>query len=101
MKIYNYSKIYNAYLRQGKATRHKDKNSSDGSSDTPRSGKASKKGKIALSPSAIEMRELAERVRVYPEVRHEKIEAGKKQIQTDKYAVNSRLVAKSMIDLLG
>jgi len=98
MKIQNYSKIYDAYLRQAQATQ--DKNNTGSAANGARSSGSSKKDEIILSPRATEVRELAEKVKTYPEVRQGKVEAVKQQIQANTYAVNGKLVAKSMTDLL-
>ena len=57
------------------------------------------KDKIELSPRAREVRRLVELAKLAPEVRLEKINAIKKQIQAGKYSVPPESIARSIIDL--
>ena len=56
------------------------------------------KDKIELSPRAEEVRKFVELAKLAPEVRLEKINAIKKQIQAGKYSVPPESVARSIID---
>ncbi len=98
MKIHNYTKINDAYLRQIQAAPRKDKHNA---ADKTRSNAASRKDEIVLSPRATEIRELGDKVKTYPEVRQGKVEAVKQRIQSNAYTVNGKMVAESILHLLG
>jgi flagellar biosynthesis anti-sigma factor FlgM len=100
MKIHNYLKINDAYLRQAQAAQQKDKRDSASPSDTSRSSGLSAKDEIVLSPRATEIRILEDAAQTFPQVRQGKVEAIKKQIQANAYALDGKLVARSIIDLL-
>ncbi len=102
MKIPTYInlKINNAYLQQSRAAKRKGKQDARGTFDGVRSNGKLPKDEIILSPRATEMRELEGRMKAIPEVRQEKIEAVKGQIESKTYTVGGRLVAKSITDLL-
>ena len=99
MKIPSYlsSKISDAYLRQAQATKQREGNNSR---SVPISRKV-KQDEIVLSPRATEVRRLEELAKDVPEVRQDKVEAVKTQIESRTYNVNGKLVAKSIADLLG
>ena len=98
MKIPNYlnAKINGAYLQQARATRRKDEQSSRIMSGSQKV----KKDEIVLSPRATEVQELEGAAKSVPEVRQEKVEAIKGQIESQTYNVNGKLVARSIADLL-
>ena len=94
MKIPGYynSQISKAHLQKSQVTQRK--------KPKPESGKL-KKDEMVLSPRATEVREFEELSKTIPEVRHEKIGAVKKQVQSKTYTVDGKAVARSIIDLLG
>lgn len=99
MKIPNSlnARISDTYLQQSRATQRK---GSKNTSSTSKSQNA-KKDEIVLSPRATEIRELEEATKPIPEVRQEKVESVKKQIEANTYNVKGKLVAQNMVGLLG
>ncbi len=99
MKIPNYLKIkiHDAYLQQARAAQRK----SGRNSRTTSGSQEVKKDEIVLSPLATEIRELEGAAKAIPEVRQEKVEAIKGQIESKTYTTNGKLVAQSIADLLG
>ena len=98
MKIPNYLnvKVNDAYLQQARAAQRK-----NGHNSRTMSGpQKAKKDEIVLSPRATEVRELEEAAESVPEVRQEKVEAVRGQIESKTYNVNGKLVAQSIADLL-
>ena len=96
MKIHEYihSKIGNTYLNQSRATKR-------GDNDRNVSGpKRAKKDEIVLSSHATEVRKFEELAGTMSDVRPEKIEALKGQIDQGTYDVEGRLVAKGIADIL-
>lgn len=98
MKIPGYlnAKISDAYLQQTRVVQSKDRQKLH---SVPESRKA-KKDEIVLSPRAAEARELEGKAKSIPEVRQEKVEAIKGQIESKTYTVNGKLIAQSIADLL-
>ncbi len=98
MKISSYltSNISDAYLKQSRATRPKDKGDVVGTSES----RKPKKDEIVLSPRAIEVRKFEGVMESIPEMRPEKIEVIKGQIESGAYTVDGRMVARSIINLL-
>lgn len=98
MKIPNSlnARVSDTYLRQSRATQRK------GGNDTRATLKSqnAKKDEIVLSPRATEIRELEEATRPIPEVRQEKVETVKRQIEANTYNVKGKLVAQNMTGLL-
>ncbi len=99
MKIPNYLnvKINDAYLQQTRATQRKNGHKSRITSGPQKV----KKDEIVLSPRATEVRELDGAAKSVPEVRQEKVDAIKGQIESKTYNVNGKLIAQSIADLLG
>ena len=97
MKIPNYLnvKINDAYLRQARAAQRKNRHNSHTTSGPQKA----KKDEIVLSPRATEVRELEGAAKSVPEVRQEKVEAIKGQIESKTYNVNGKLIAQSIADL--
>ncbi len=99
MKIPNSlnARISDTYLQQSRATQRK------GSKDASATSKSqtAKKDEIVLSPRATEIRELEETTKPIPEVRQEKVETVKRQIEANTYNVKGKLVAQNMSGLLG
>ena len=92
MKITNHPspRIGRAYLRPPPVAQRK--------TSISRSRKLNK-DEVILSPRAAEVQRLKKLVNDVPDVRQEKIDAIKKQIETGTYNVSARSVAKSIIDL--
>ncbi len=90
------AKISDAYLQQTRAAQRK------GGSNIRSTFKSqnAKKDEIILSPRATEIRELEGATKPVPEVRQEKVEGIKKQIESKTYNVKGRLVAQNIADLL-
>jgi len=59
-----------------------------------------KKDKITSSPDPAELEKFKEMAKALPEVRQEKVEDIKKQIESGKYVVDAEAVAKSIIEYL-
>ncbi len=99
MKIPGYSnaKINDVYLRHTRSPRREETRDTRAASES----RKAKKDEIVLSPRATEIRELEGVVKAIPEVRQEKVEAIKGQIEAKTYNVNGRLVAGSIADILG
>ena len=98
MKIPNYLniKISDAYLRQAQAKQSRNGKNVRAKSESLKAGK----DEIVLSPRANEIRELEGSAKSIPEIRQEKAEAIKGQIESRTYNVNGKLVAQSIADLL-
>jgi flagellar biosynthesis anti-sigma factor FlgM len=94
MKIPSYINVNDAYLRhirlpdKGKGTR--------GVSES----RKQESDEIILSPRSAEVRQSEELIKDIPDVQQQKIEAVKKQIESNTYAVDGNLVARSIIDFL-
>ena len=58
-----------------------------------------KKDKDKSSPRAVEVRRYTKMAKDLPDVRQEKVEAIKKQIESGKYRIPAEEVARSIIDL--
>ena len=56
------------------------------------------KDDISLSPRAAEVRRFTELAKALPDVRREKIEAIKKQIEAGTYEISAEQIAKKIID---
>ncbi len=99
MRIPGYSnaKISDVYLRHVRASQRKD----TGDTRAASGSRKTKKDEIVLSPRATEIRELEGAAKAIPEVRQEKVEAIKGQIESKTYTANGKLVAQSIADLLG
>lgn len=99
MKIPGYSnaKINDVYLKHTRPPQR------EGTRDTrvASESRKAKKDEIILSPRAAEIRELEGTAKAIPEVRQEKVEAIKGQIESKTYTTNGKLVAQSIADLLG
>lgn len=98
MKIPNSlnARISDTYLQQSRATQRKSGNNTRSMSKSQNA----KKDEIVLSPRATEIRELEEATRPIPEVRQEKVEIVKRQIEANTYNVKGKLVAQNMAGLL-
>ena len=98
MKIPNSlnAKISDAYLQQARVTQRKGGNNTHSTSKSQNA----KKDEIVLSPRATEIRELEEAAKAAPEVRQEKVETVKRQIEANTYNVKGKLVAQNMSGLL-
>lgn len=98
MKIPDYLtlKVSDAYLRQSQATQRKDRHDARATSEL----REPKKDEIILSARATEVRKFEGLVKTIPEVRQEKVEAVKRQIESRTYTVDGKLVAKGIADLL-
>ena len=95
MKIPSYINVNDAYLRHIRAIQSKSKG--------PRGVSESRKqekDEIILSPRSAEVRQIEELIKDIPDVQSRKIESVKKQIESNTYAVNGNMVAKSIIDFL-
>lgn len=111
MKIPDYLnvKISEAYLRQSQAAQRKNTatRTQAASRSTPahtsgRSrGQQKPRDEIILSSHATEAREFEAIARVIPEIRQDKVDAVRTQVESKAYSVNGKLVAKSIIELLG
>jgi len=97
MRIFNYSdslqKIDKAYLRQSRSVEQK-KTVTDGT-------KAKKTDEFVLSPRATELQKFEDMVKALPELQDDRASSIGKQIESSKYNVNGKSVAKSIIDLIG
>ena len=58
-----------------------------------------RKDEISLSPHVAEVQKFTEVAKAMPDVRQEKIDAIKKQIEDGTYKVSAESIAKSIIDL--
>ena len=98
MKIPGYSnaKISDVYLRHTRSLRREETRDTGVASES----RKAKKDEIVLSPRATEIRELEGAAKAIPEVRQEKVEAIKGQIESKTYTTNGKLVAQSIADLL-
>lgn len=98
MKIYDYSnpKISGAYLKQYQAAQRKDTGGAR-ASELRNSGK----DEVLLSQSITEVHNLEGLVKSLPDLRQDKIETIKSQIESNTYNVSGKLVAKSISDFLG
>ena len=90
---YDFPKIDKAYLRQSRSVDQKQSVSND--------SKLRKTDELVLSPRAAEMQKFEELVKKLPEPQDEKANSIRKQIESGEYSVESKSVAKSIIDLLG
>ena len=95
MKIPSYINVNDAYLRHIRAAQNKSK----GSRGVSESRKQ-ESDEIILSPRSAEVRQSEELIKNIPDVQQQKIEAVKKQIESNTYAVDGNLVARSIIDFL-
>ena len=97
MRIFNYSdsiqKIDKAYLRQSRSVEQK-KIDSDGT-------KVRKTDELILSPRAAELQKFEEMAKSLSEIQDDKASSIGKQIESGKYNVDGRSVARSIIDLIG
>ena len=102
MKIPTYLnlQINNAYLQQSRASQRKSSQDVRDTLEGSRSSEKLKKDEIIFSPRATEILELEGQTKSIPEVRQEKIEAVREQIESRTYTVDGKLVAKSIADLL-
>ena len=91
------TRVGDAYSQPTRAAQRKDGSDTRAASGSPKT----KKDEIILSPRATEIRELEGSVKAIPEVRQEKVEAIRGQIEAKTYNVNGQLVARSIADLLG
>ena len=57
-----------------------------------------RKEDISLSPHAAEVRKFTELAKTLPDVRREKVEAIKKQIEAGTYKISAEQIAKKMMD---
>jgi flagellar biosynthesis anti-sigma factor FlgM len=90
---YDFPKIDKAYLRQSRSVEQKKSVSND--------SKLRKTDELVLSPRAAELQKFEELVKKLPELQDEKANSIRKQIESGEYSVDSKSVAKSIIDLLG
>ncbi len=99
MRIPGYSnaKVSDVYLRHVRASQRNDTSDTRASSGA----RTTKKDEIVLSPHVTEIRELEGAAKAISEVRQEKVEAIKRQIESKTYTTNGKLVAQSIVDLLG
>lgn len=97
MRIFNYSdsiqKIDKAYLRQSRSVEQK-KINSDGT-------KVKKTDELVLSPRIAELQKFEEMAKSLTEIQDDKTSSIGKQIESGKYNVDGKSVAKSIIDLIG
>ncbi|MDQ1318116.1 MAG: Negative regulator of flagellin synthesis [Candidatus Poribacteria bacterium] len=97
MRIFNYSdsiqKIDKAYLRQSRSVEQK-KTNSDGT-------KVRKTDELVLSPRIAELQKFEEMAKSLTEIQDDKASSIGKQIESGKYNVDGKSVAKSIIDLIG
>ena len=102
MKIPTYLnlQISNAYLQQSRAPQRKNKQDARDTLDGIRSNEKPQKDEIIFSPRATEILEIEGQAKAIPEVRQEKVEAIREQIESRTYTVNGKLIAKSISDLL-
>ena len=89
---YDFQKIDKAYLRQSRLVEQKKTVSDD--------VKVRKTDELVLSSRAVELQKFEELLKTLPELQDEKINSIRKQIESGEYRVDSKLVAKSIIDLL-
>jgi flagellar biosynthesis anti-sigma factor FlgM len=89
----NAQKIDKAYLRQSRSVEQK-KTVSDGT-------KVRKGDELVLSPRIAELQKFEEMVKSLPEIQDNKTGSIGKQIESGKYNVDGKSVAKSIIDLIG
>ena len=103
MRIFNYSdsiqKIDKAYLRQSRSVEQKKINSekkidSDGT-------KVRKTDEFVLSPRVAELQKFEEMAKSLTEIQDDKASSIGKQIESGKYSVDGKSVARSIIDLIG
>jgi flagellar biosynthesis anti-sigma factor FlgM len=90
---YDFPKIDKAYLRQSRSVEQKKSVSND--------SKLRKTDELVLSPRAAELQKFEELVKKLPELQDEKANSIRKQIESGEYSMDSKSVAKSIIDLLG
>jgi negative regulator of flagellin synthesis FlgM len=102
MKIPTYLnlQISNAYLQQSRAPQRKNNRDVRDTLDGIRSSEKLKKDEIIFSPRATEILELEGQAKSIPEVRQEKVESVREQIESRTYNVDGKLVAKNIADLL-
>ena len=97
MRIFNYSdsiqKIDKAYLRQSRSVEQK-KIDSDGT-------KVRKTDELVLSPRIAELQKFEEMAKSLTEIQDDKASSIGKQIESGKYNVDGKSVARSIIDLIG
>jgi flagellar biosynthesis anti-sigma factor FlgM len=97
MRIFNYSdsiqKVNKAYLRQSRSVEQK-KIESDGT-------KVRKTDELVLSPRIAELQKFEEMAKSLTEIQDDKASSIGKQIESGKYNVDGKSVAKSIIDLIG
>ncbi|MGB9595950.1 MAG: flagellar biosynthesis anti-sigma factor FlgM [Candidatus Poribacteria bacterium] len=96
MKIFNYYdslRIDKTYLRQSRSVDQK-----KSVSDTT---KTKKTDELVLSSHISEMQKYEDIVKNLPDIQEEKSNAIGKQIESGKYKIDGKSVAKSIIDLIG
>jgi flagellar biosynthesis anti-sigma factor FlgM len=97
MRIFNYSdsiqKIDKAYLRQSRSVEQK-KIDSDGT-------KVRKTDELVFSPRVAELQKFEEMAKSLSEIQDDKASSIGKQIESGKYNVDGKSVARSIIDLIG
>ena len=107
MKIPDYLnvKISEAYLRQSRAAQRKSTSAhtqaASRATHAQAGGQQKPRDEIILSSHATEAREFEAIAKVIPEIRQDKVNAVKTQVESKAYSVNGKLVAKSIVDLLG
>ena len=97
MRILNYSdsiqKVNKAYLRQSRSVEQKNTDS-----DVT---KVRKTDELVLSPRIAELQKFEEIAKSLTEIQDDKASSIGKQIESGKYNVDGKSVAKSIIDLIG
>jgi len=96
MKIPSYLsiKIRDAYFDQLSELKHKKTPEKPKTSDTERV----KADEIILSSQSAEIRKIEELSKKIPDIRQEKVETIKEQIESKEYSITGALVAKSIIN---
>ena len=102
MKIPNHINMNagDAYLKQSQAAKRMEAREANGASDAARSSGKQRKDEIILSSQAAEVRRFEGMAKAAPQIRQEKVEAIRKQVQSQTYNVDGKLVARSIADLL-
>ncbi|MBD3182244.1 flagellar biosynthesis anti-sigma factor FlgM [Candidatus Poribacteria bacterium] len=99
MKINNHiinTKIRDTYLKQTQAKKLEDK----GESQSAAKSQVKKKDEIVLSSRAAEVRKFQEIVRNLPDIRQDKVDEVKSQIDSGQYQVKGRLVINGINNTL-
>jgi len=97
MRIFSYNdglqKIEKAYLRQSRTLEQKKALSE--------SDKVKKTDEIILSQKASDLQKYEELAKSIPEIKEDRTKTIKDQIESGRYNINGKTIAKSIIDLIG